>query len=921
VIKTADGAVVDLKNISTTTPAPQTRPPAVVSSGAGVPSTSTPPPRAAASTPQHTRTDSSAAKTVEETKREFNEQFKRQLEKEKAESLKKKEADDKPKPAAEKPVEAEVKEPVPKVEEVKPVEPVEAKGETEEEKAERIRKEEEAEQERWIAELEEQERLEEEREKAYAAKKAEEKARKEAEAAAKLDEDLKRAEREAEALEEAKLKGKTEGEEAGDKAESDKLFATLKRPTFGPGATASTSGTSTPEAMQPPAIPTPVTKTTTFPKQKPAALKLETNKTIEPAQPTAGMQSLRSARMLQLQNESVNYPDGIKSPNPALNQGSKSKGRQYDKNFLMQFQEVFKEKPSVDWDKMLKDTVGDSSDSARPQSARTPSMGGRQASRSGVATGTSFGPMGTFNTGTGVRSLPPGTTSAERFAASQGQPAARPGPAISNPFASFAGRPGGAFPMGTGAPVMARTSSSQSLQQGMNSPRNASSRGRNSRRGPTAQQEAQLAKQMPLTAGADLKPLELSRTGWKPISITGGSSQPLPSGQLAPDLVQRKVKAALNKMTPEKFEKISMDILEIAGQSKNETDGRTLRQVIQLTFEKATDEAHWASMYAKFCKRMLETMSTDIKDENVKDKNGAPVVGGGLFRKYLLNRCQEEFERGWEVNLPAKPEGQAEEAVMLSDEYYIAAAAKRRGLGLIQFIGELYKLGMLTVRIMHECVMKLLNFEGLPDESAIESLVKLLRTVGGTMDANPSGHGMIGAYFERIEGLMKMDGLPSRLYYMLLDTVDLRSKGWRSKDEGKGPMTISELHEVEMRKAQQADLERQRSNARGGPGGRPPAGRGDARSFSQGGMQPPPDYHRNTVQMDDLKKLTRGARSANQGSGLSLGPSSMLGSRSNSGRKGLGPLSRGADDSGASSRTGTPPVKEKESAAHINAYR
>ena len=88
-----------------------------------------------------------------------------------------------------------------------------------------------------------------------------------------------------------------------------------------------------------------------------------------------------------------------------------------------------------------------------------------------------------------------------------------------------------------------------------------------------------------------------------------------------PDMVQRKVKANLNKMTPEKFDKISDQILEIAAQSKDETDGRTLRQVIQLTFEKATDEAHWASMYAKFCKRMLETMDPNIKDENILDKN------------------------------------------------------------------------------------------------------------------------------------------------------------------------------------------------------------------------------------------------------------------------------------------------------------
>jgi translation initiation factor 4G len=378
------------------------------------------------------------------------------------------------------------------------------------------------------------------------------------------------------------------------------------------------------------------------------------------------------------------------------------------------------------------------------------------------------------------------------------------------------------------------------------------------------------------------------------------------AGHMAPDLVQRKVKAALNKMTPEKFDKISDQILEIAAQSKDETDGRTLRQVIQLTFEKACDESHWSSMYAKFCSRMLQTMSTEIKDENVRDKHGQPVVGGALFRKYLLNRCQEEFERGWEVNLPEAPED-GKEAKLLSDEYYVAAAAKRKGLGLIQFIGELYKLGMLTLRIMHECVLKLLDFEGLPDEAAIESLVKLLRTVGQTMESAEAGPKMINMYFERIEKVMNMEGLPSRMHFMLLDTVDMRKSGWKSKDVLKGPKTIAEIHQEAMAAQQAAEMERTRSNQRGGGGGgggRLPMGRGDARSFSGGGMQPPPD-NGGRVQMDDLRKLSKGASGRNLTNTGALGPS-MLGSRSGSGRRGLGPGMMGGrgEDSNASSRTG-----------------
>jgi translation initiation factor 4G len=409
--------------------------------------------------------------------------------------------------------------------------------------------------------------------------------------------------------------------------------------------------------------------------------------------------------------------------------------------------------------------------------------------------------MGSFGAvGAGGKTLPPGTTSAERFAMSSGSMSR---PAI-NPMASF-NRPGGAFPGGN---PMTRTPSSSAMNSMPHSPRqqSRSQRGnskRDSYQPSNAKAEAQAAKTMPLTAGMELKPIQVSANGWKPRSVGAnqsatGAAGPGPGGHMDPDMVQRKVKAALNKMTPEKFDKIADQILAIAAQSKDEADGRTLRQVIQLTFEKATDEAHWASMYAKFCKRMLETMSPDIKDESILDKNGNVVSGGNLFRKYLLNRCQEEFERGWKIDLPEKPEGErgeekTEEAAMLSDEYYIAAAAKRRGLGLVQFIGELYKLSMLTERIMHECVKKLVDYTGIPDEAEIESLTKLLKTIGGNLDSTEKGKPMMDVYFTRIQTMIDTPELPSRLRFMLMDIVDLRKKNWQSKEANKGPKTLEEI--------------------------------------------------------------------------------------------------------------------------------
>jgi translation initiation factor 4G len=938
VIKNADGEVVDLKravappasNAAAAAPA-QSKSPAIAA-------TPTPPPRAPSAS-DATRTEEAPVKSASEKKADFVKQFQEKLRlQEEADKKAKEDADNEVKAAAEaeqkkkddaKAAEEKAAQDAKDKEEAAAKQAQEAKEaeekaakdaeekvakeakdkedaaaaakSSEDDAAEKKRKEDE-ELERMIAEMEAEEAKREADEKKFAEQQKLKKAEEAAKAADKIkeqEEALRKAEREAEAAEIAR-ESETPEQKAEREAKDKEMFASLKKNTmFGPGAT----GEEPSEDSAPPAAaPAPAAKPASAVKPKPAHLKLETNKPVEPAQPTAGMESLKTARFIAIRNEAINYPEGIQSPNPALNQGSKSKGRQYDKDFLLQFQEVFKEKPSVDWDSKLKETVGDGSDSARTPSTRG-ATGRAPSGRSGLG---GAGGMGNFQGGAfgGSRTLPPGTTSEQRFQQASGR-----GGTMTNPLAPFVqGGSQRGFPM---APGMARSSS---FQPGPNSPRVGSQRGgdRGSRRGGGGGKGGQGdAKTMPLTAGKDIKPIEVSQSGWKP----HGSEKQVIQGHMAPDMVQRKVKAALNKMTPEKFDKISDQILEIAAQSKDETDGRTLRQVIQLTFEKACDEAHWSSMYAKFAFKMLNTMSHDIKDENVRDKAGNPVVGGALFRKYLLNRCQEEFERGWEVNLPDAPE-EGKEVTMLTDEYYVAAAAKRKGLGLIQFIGELYKLGMLTLRIMHECVLKLLDFEGLPDESAIESLVKLLRTVGATMESAEAGPKMINMYFERVEKVMNMDGLNSRLKFMLLDTIDLRKSGWQSKDILKGPKTIAEIHQEAVAAQQAAEMERNRSQ-RGGGGGRLPIGRGDARSFSGGGMMPPPDNNR--VQMDDLRKLSKGASNRGLNNAGSLGPS-MLGSRSGSGRRGLGPgmMGRGGDDSGNSSRTGTPPVKEKT--AHANAF-
>lgn len=663
---------------------------------------------------------------------------------------------------------------------------------------------------RWEAEDAERERVEAEAEKAYTIKKQQEKdeaARKEAEAFKMADDEMKKAEREAEAAEEKRLKELEDGEDADSHKDGEETTASFQKEES-PATTdeahtiADTRTDSKPASPAPEAMAAPKTAGGNS-KQKPAALKLETAKSVEAPQATPQLLSLRSARKLTHIND-VSYPSPINSPNPALNTSAPPMKFKYDRDFLMQFQRAFTEKPSENWAERLKETVGDS----EPSSARTPARGGGGSSmgmsgRQNSSTRAPLPQMGAF--AQNGRTIPPGTTSQARFeAASRGgiAPAARP--TMSNPLASFvAGRPGG-FPQPSAA-KMDRTPSTTSFGAHPNSPRNASQRGGSQRgsRANTRKEDPKDNKAMPLTAGVNLKPIEVTSSGWKPRSVGAAAnmSGPAPGGDglMAPDVVQRKVKSNLNKMTPNNFDKISGQILAIAHQSKDETDGRSLRQVIQLTFEKATDEAHWAEMYAQFCKRMLEAMSSEIKDESIRDKNGAIVTGGALFRKYLLTRCQTEFERGWKMDLGEKPEdeeGEAKEVTMLSDEYYKAAAAKRRGLGLVRFIGELYKLQMLTERIMHECVKKLVDYESTPDEAEVESLTSLLRTIGGQLDNSDKGHQVMDVYFVRINQMIAIPDLPSRLRFMLMDIVDLRKANWQGKGSGvKGPTTLDAVRQ------------------------------------------------------------------------------------------------------------------------------
>lgn len=247
------------------------------------------------------------------------------------------------------------------------------------------------------------------------------------------------------------------------------------------------------------------------------------------------------------------------------------------------------------------------------------------------------------------------------------------------------------------------------------------------------------------------------------------------------DQIFRKVRGILNKLTPEKFDKLNLELLNVGLDSNV-----ILKGVILLIFEKALDEPKYSSMYAQLCHQLCED-SPNFEPPSSKTTT---------FRRLLLNKCQDEFEnrsKATELEAFDRKDGtfSAEEA----EQYHIA---KRKMLGNIKFIGELGKLEMLHEGILHRCIKQLLEKKkNVPVQDMVEDLeclCQIMRTVGRRLDT-PKAKSWMDQYFQRIQIFAKNMEFPSRIRFMLRDVADLRRNNWvpRSSGVDNGPKTITQI--------------------------------------------------------------------------------------------------------------------------------
>ncbi|KZT64848.1 ARM repeat-containing protein [Daedalea quercina L-15889] len=459
---------------------------------------------------------------------------------------------------------------------------------------------------------------------------------------------------------------------------------------------------------------------------------------------------LAAARMIE-DLDVVSYPEGIRRPNIELNVNAKPGRFRYDRPFLMQFMQICKDRP----DRLGSlDAIG--LEPPNHTAVELMSRGGssRRSMRGLIPPPPDIGTQGPILSKAGVgTSVSPNMRTTEQSIE-----------VSALDWSSMTSNP----PVDTPFGVRSCLTVQPSNQGGAN----VTGKKRNRVRTKRGTNRAHLDSR-PLDSPSFPSPLLEVDTMLSETSLGLKRSQ---------DDISHEVCTLLDELitNPERFDSISDQIVLQANRSENERD------ICRFVYEKGINGPTSSEVCTRLCRKMMERISPGVRDEGIKNAQGKPLAGGQLFRKYLLSLCKEDSKRCWsrKESVYSSDPGNNEISDAASPSTELdAEQVGRRGLGLARFVGELFKLQMVTERILHDGYLKkLLSNVETPGKTEIESLCVLLTTVGRLLD-KPKAHAHMDVYFARIKDLAKDAKVDRREQVMLQDVINLRERKWLPRDE------------------------------------------------------------------------------------------------------------------------------------------
>ncbi|EDW99338.2 eukaryotic translation initiation factor 4 gamma 1 isoform X2 [Drosophila yakuba] len=304
-----------------------------------------------------------------------------------------------------------------------------------------------------------------------------------------------------------------------------------------------------------------------------------------------------------------------------------------------------------------------------------------------------------------------------------------------------------------------------------------------------------------LSLNQDVK-LSENENAWRPRVLNKSDSESDAKSAHEKNELVRRVRGILNKLTPERFDTLVEEIIKLKIDTPDKVD-----EVIVLVFEKAIDEPNFSVSYARLCQRLAAEVK--VIDERMESENKSNLAH---FRNALLDKTEQEFTQNVSQSTAKEKKLQpivdkikkctdanekAElEAILEEEERKI----RRRSGGTVRFIGELFKISMLTGKIIYSCIDTLLNPHS---EDMLECLCKLLTTVGAKFEKTPVNSKDPSRCYSLEKSITRMQAIASktdkdggkvssRVRFMLQDVIDLRKNKWQTS-RNEAPKTMGQI--------------------------------------------------------------------------------------------------------------------------------
>lgn len=221
--------------------------------------------------------------------------------------------------------------------------------------------------------------------------------------------------------------------------------------------------------------------------------------------------------------------------------------------------------------------------------------------------------------------------------------------------------------------------------------------------------------------------------------------------------IERLTRGLLNKLTAERFESLSKQILALPLSTPEH-----LAVLAAEIFAKATTQDCFRNLYTDLCIRLDAHLAPQTS-----------VVGGRAFRKALVNECQSTFEHYLQ---PADP---AVFADLNSEECFeIHVKLKTQRLGNMRFIGDLLVRRLLAPKMLPAIVHELLS----GDEDALESVIALITVVAPEFEKNTSQIAIYQAPLRDAYQVLRRkhdDGsICLRMRCQINDLFDAKARSW-----------------------------------------------------------------------------------------------------------------------------------------------